>query len=544
MHRLLKFGYRSLGVLWFLYIVLFFSGAITQHIFRIIAGSSILFGAVVLFTRQSKWFYRTLEYTLNTYVTQKGTRTGILALGISLCSSVILGLILDYEALNGTLWDLAQYIAGVASFVKTGKPEYHFAGDVLNYFNVHSSISIYILKYIYKFKNSAYFLLIWQGLHLCLPAVFFSFAARAFHIKSTDSENSKNSMPDNTLALPTIRFVFACLGFIAWVSSPVFLGQRFWPYIFHIGGLTVLSAAYYYYAKQRYFFWAIALLLLPLEKEDFGVISFAFAFVGLIDALFWKKRQKYQSLVLGFLSAITIAFSIYYVTNYSGNITNSDAFSARFGAIASNPKDFIWRCLQEPQLVMRLLWRPEALYYWSFFMVATGLWSHRRCLNWHTWKFFIPVAPVLFFNSVAAIGPMQLFKDHYALPIAVGTVATLVFGTWRVWIKHYKPSQAIVFMFTTAVLPMLWTHQSPPPQFKRSGSVVSTTHNRASHYTGRTKTNSSKPKTFYLLRGTSMHQLDRLRSRPLNDRQPLRRRFEDTHKISSHETSFHNTYRK
>ncbi len=486
MQGTLKFGYRFLGILWFIYIAIFFAGGITQHIFRVVAAGSVLFGTFILINKQSSWFYAVLERTLQTYLARKSVRWLIVLLGFFIFGSVTLGLVLDYEALNGTLWDLAQYIAGVESFVRTSKPEYHFPGDVANYFNVHSSLSIYILKYIYIFKNSAWILLIWQGVHLCVPAIVFSVAARGFY--TTSAQNT-------TSAWPTTPFIFASLGFIAWVSSPVFLGQRFWPYIFHIGGVTLLSLAYYCYAERRYVFWAITLLLLPIEKEDFGVISFAFALVGLVDAIF-SRPIKSRTLLLGLLSVVIMAFSAYYVSTYGGNITNSDAFSARFGAIASNPKDFIWRCLREPQLVMRLLWRPEALYYWSFFIVATGLWSHRRCLNWHTWKFFIPVAPVLFFNSVAAIGPMQLFKDHYALPIAVGTVATLVFGTWKVWIKHYKPSQAIVFMFSTAVLPMLWTHQSPFRNLKEAALLYQQRTTERAIIQAVQKKNKTKPKLF------------------------------------------------
>jgi hypothetical protein len=435
----------ALPALWLVFLGIFVAGVRTIYVFQGLAAFSAL---VFALDWKSGAIWRRLVALARKYATKRV----VAALIGATVLSMIAALIFDLESLHGTLWDLGQYISAVRSMALTGRPEFNFHGnETTNYFNVHSTISVYFLGWLYRVFHSGWVLLVWQGFFLCSPGLVAVFWYRAIA--------RRNGLKPEPLG--------DFLAFMTYASTPIFLGQIFWPFTFHIASVGLFAAAYLFYFERRWLPWAVMLLLLPLEKEDFGLVSETFALLVIAESLFSRsRRDRVGALVAGVaVAAFAMGYSVYYSTHFMHAVP----FVNRFGHLgASSPFELAKTFLLRPLVVIKTLGRPLSLKYIWFFFAVSMLWLTPR---WSALRFFVPVAPLVFINCIAQEGSMQLFRTHYALMPAVGLSATLVLGVWNTLLgvkKKRDPVRLYAVFAVSALIPLLWNHQTTFASFKEA----------------------------------------------------------------------------
>src|SRR5688572_15072984 len=123
---------------WIAFLALFVLGGKTVHVFRGLFVGSLVFAFLAR---------RRLELAAElTRLARAGVRSWISRTFIgAVFAASIAALIFDFEALNGTFWDLTQYIQAVFSIATHGRPEFWFHGQATsNYAYIHSSLSMWI----------------------------------------------------------------------------------------------------------------------------------------------------------------------------------------------------------------------------------------------------------------------------------------------------------------------------------------------------------------------------------------------------------------
>lgn len=442
-----KMQSRILTLLWLAVAAVWFGGGKTVYLFR----------ALLPITGLILWARPKTRDELFTWLRVKISTGHVMLFAGAVLFTQCVGLVLDYEGLNGTLWDLGQYLSTIRNFAVIHKPVFTFHGSATsNYFYTHSSLSIFVLGALYRVFGHPWIALLWQGVFLTAPA----FVALLWHRAAARSQGYRPEPLGYLLA------------FLTYATTPVFLGQEFWPYIFHVAGLTALALAYLFYFEKRWRPWFVALVVLTLEKEDFGAIAATFGALVFAESL-WSARlpgkrglTRPQAEGLG-LSALAMIGGVGFYIFYSSRFAHAVPFSGKFGHIAQTPAGLILAFFTKPLLVLKTLARPLSAKYLWFFVAASFLWLKPR---WSALRFFVPIAPVMILNALAAEGTMQLFKDHYALPIAVGLSATLVLGVWDVGRgSRRKPDARLYAYFAlTALFPLLWQHQSTFRHFREA----------------------------------------------------------------------------
>lgn len=439
---------RLLIILWTAFAAVAVSGGKTVHFFRIgFALTLLLFAASP--KRRKLWdelvaFFRRIVGKKAVAVT-----TALVA------ASVVASLIFDYESLNGTLWDLGQYVSAMRNMALIHEPIFYFHGQATsNYFNTHSSLSLFALAALYKVFDSAWVALIWQGLFLTAPAFLAMLWYRAVSLK-------QGLKPEPLAYL---------LAFLTYATTPVFLGQRFWPFTFHIASTVLLGLAYLFYFQKRWLAWAASLLALTVEKEDFGAISSTFGALVLIEtavAISKDRRSLKANLLPAAAAALICAAGVGFFVFYSSNFAKAVPFESKFGHLAQTPLQLVAAFFTRPLDIAGAFARPLSLKYAWFFFAASFLWLVPR---WRAARFFVPVLPILVLNCLAVEGTMQMFKDHYAIPLAVGLSATLVLGVWTETLRRERGLSARAYgvFALTAFSPLLWQHETTFRHFKEA----------------------------------------------------------------------------
>lgn len=372
-------------------------------------------------------------------------------------SAQITALIVDYEALNGTMWDLAMYIQITYSQATTGLQQFTFPGTVpvQSHYEIHRSLSVYIVGLLYKLTQSPWVVLLWQGFFLFAPGL----VALLWYRAVTKTEK-----------LPTYAYGYA-LAFLCWASSPTVLRMEVWPYVFYMMGFTLLALAYLFYYQKKWLLWFIAVVALAYEKEDFGVITAAFGVLVLLESFATiVKRRGSKAARADFLPmSLGIAASyigIHSLVSFHAEHASVVTFASRFGDFGATPGEVITTIFTRPLVTLKALTRPATLQYLLFFVTASLIWLVPR---WRVFKFLIPVSPVLGANAIASYTTMQNLKDPYALPIMTGVAATVVLGAFPAARKR-----APIVLLVGALVPLFWGHQSPVRTLKERVALFKT----------------------------------------------------------------------
>lgn len=403
MHARICFG-KILALLWAALLIVQVLGSKTY----------ILISVLLIFTTMIAIFDRSPDGAAAVcldYFRRYTTRSFLVAYCALFFSAIIGALLFDYEALNGTLWDLSMYVQATYSFAMTGKPVFYFhGGKISNYFlNHHSSVSLVLLAGLYKVFQNPWVVLVWQGFFLMSPALVAMLWMKAIAKRAQ---------------LKIEPFVYF-LAFLAYAMNPVPLSQEYWPFAFHVAGVFFLSLAYLFYFERKFELWFLSLVLLVLERQDYGAIATTFGLLVFIEQLASGKSKNAKAL---FLSGCIIFFGLGYFFVYTKRLGIGVAFEARFGETANSAIELLLLIFMNPLKLINALLRPLSLKYIFFFAAASLIWLYR---SWSVAKFFIPVFPYMILNSLANAGTMQMIKDHYAVIIGVGLSATLVFGVFQ-----------------------------------------------------------------------------------------------------------------
>jgi uncharacterized membrane protein len=295
---------------------------------------------------------------------------------------------LHVASLKASYIDFGHYLQLVHNYVFHGQPIYTFHIDPYDYFQEHRSLSIYILHALYSLFPSAVTVALYQAAGYIAPIWVFAWWAR------------KKELPEFQ--------VFLC-GFL-YMFTATFLSQITWPYTAHILGFVFLSLAYAFFNLESWWAWGLCLILLALEKEDFGLISLSFALVG----LFRGRDQK------GWLlpSAIVLLISLWGLSFQSEN----RGFDQVFGHLGDTPGELVTNMLTHPWLIMETYLHSEAIRYMLFFFLASGIWLH---FSAETFSYFFPVVPTILVNCLGDYSTLREIGSYYALLVNLGTYAAL-----------------------------------------------------------------------------------------------------------------------
>ncbi len=397
---------RLIQGIWILILGLQLAGARTNYILPI----TFILTALIFYFRQD--ILEKFINSLNSFLCKRFGKILLIFYITATFFAVIGYLILDYEALHGTYWDLAMLLQSIWTFANTGSPEIYFhGGTTTHYFKTHhSTISLFFLAALFKITQCPWVALIWQGFFLFSPALVALLWYKALA--------KKNRIP----VLP-IGLLFA---FLAYTLNPVPLSQQTWPNILHIGGACLLALAYLFYYQKRFFLWFLCLVFLTIEKEEHGGVTTLFGLLVLVETLVGKNplSQKYKIL---FLASCLSLFGVGYFMLYNQLLGIGVPFKDRFGEVASTPPELLSYIFTNPLKIIQAFFRPLSLKYLVFFLGASLVWLYPK---WSVFKYLIPVLGNLILNSLANAGTMQMIKDHYAVIIGVGLSATLVFGVF------------------------------------------------------------------------------------------------------------------
>ncbi|MEW6056811.1 MAG: DUF2079 domain-containing protein [Bdellovibrionota bacterium] len=439
-----------LYVLWSATFLVWLAGGKTHHLFR----ATLLVSAFALFLdfRSSRALQESIYLKLKSAISRKWVYAYI---GVAI-SAVIGAIVFDFEALNGTMWDLAQYIQAIFYQATQGAGHFTFATNgtnpIANYSQVHRTLSLPVLGFLYQLFEHAYVGLFWQGFFLVFPGV----VAVLWYRSVMRSERLRPQPLGEILA------------FSGWLAIPTVLAQVLWPYTFHIAGLTCLALAYLFYYRKNWTLWTVSLALFAFEKEEFGIISASFGLLVLTECLFKARKRKWKENALPVLCAIVIVIvGAYSYSDFAAHSAKVIRFSDRFGHLGATPLEALKTIFFRPMVLFQTLNRPNTHYYVFYFLTAGLVWYSRR---WSTFKYFIPVLPLFLANILAVEGPMQLLKDHYALPLAVGVLAMVVFGVFAEALRsgHGQIARAHWILSFGCLFSLCWSHQSPFRSLKES----------------------------------------------------------------------------
>jgi len=369
-------------------------------------------------------------------------------------AATIGSLFADYDALNGTLWDLSQYIQATFAMALQGQPIVTFPGSAYSYFETHRSLSQYLLGLLAKLVGAPNVVLFWQGFFLTAPGL-----VAVLWYRAIVKQAALKARPLGDL-----------LVFLTWAVTPTVLRIEVWPYAFHIMGLTFIALAYLFYFERRWILWALSLILLAYEKEDFGVVSSSFGILVLFESLFGvaQKRIALKEGLLPLAVSLLVCFTgVYSFIDFHHHHASVVSFGARFGNFGQSPAEAVKTAIVNPGLVFNEFSRAESLKYFWYFLAVSLIWIRPR---WSVVKFVIPVGIVLIANALSMYPAMQSLKDPYALPIMVGISATMVLGVFgSVLDREGKEGEtkAYAFLMIAALLPLAWAHQSFFRTFKQ-----------------------------------------------------------------------------
>lgn len=392
-------------------------------------------------------------------LTKKLTVKTVLLFGIAFYIASIAALILDYECLNGTLWDLTMYLQVVKNFSITGQPFYAFNGTgPSNYYSLHnSSVSLYCLKWLYSILPHPWLTLAWQGVFL-----FSSAAIAALWMKTL--------LEKYAVVIPKQQHAFYYLvAFLSGCFNIAFSSQGTWPYMPHVAGVFFLALAYLFYEQKKFTLWLFALILLTLEKQDFGGIASTFGLLVFIEAL-WKKIQGQPINIKPLVTSLTIViFGVGYYFFYARVLGIGVPFQARFGELANSPQELIKLFILNPHKILQALLRPASIKYAGTFFIGSFVWLRPKAF-----KYFIPVFPHLILNCLGD-ARFQSLKDHYSLPLGVGLQATLILGVFQAALKDKPPGRFSLrgFLFTLVFVQTIWCGQSVFRTFREKAARFS-----------------------------------------------------------------------
>jgi hypothetical protein len=304
----------------------------------------------------------------------------------------------NYQSLQVFYFDFGQYVQIIHNYAKHGAPIYTARDQVeINYFLEHRSLSIFLLAGLYRIFPSAVWIIIYQVIGSLAPALILVIL-------------SLKRFPS--------KWVRASLVFFGYTLSPNFLGQALWPYTLHILGPTLLLLAYICFDEKKSYAWFFCLLLLILEKEEFGIFSLGFAFAAL-----WKIRKdsSYRSFLIFALALLP--FSVWGLS-FTSQYGSAGGFAHNFGDLGVNPKEAVLNLLLKPWRGLELLARPTSVFYISYFIFFSMAWLKPRI---EVWISMLPVLGLLIVNALAVTGPFQHIDAHYSALIHVGVYFTLVF---------------------------------------------------------------------------------------------------------------------
>lgn len=377
----------------------------------------------------------------------------------AMVSMIFFGLLLgsfalDFQGLNGTKWDLAQYIQATRNFALRGEPTFTFMGHDVNYRFTHRSLSLHLLGMLYRVFPSPYIVVLWQPFCFILTSLGMALLYR-------EIRHQEGRHP-------------AALGYLSaillWIASVVVLRQRVWPSTFHILGPVLLVLAYLGYLKKSPVWALIAIALLPFEKEDYAMIAAPFSLVIATDVL--KHKKGLHRSVFTVAAVVVFFLSLYsFFSFWHGD--NNVPFDARFGNYGKTANEALRNFFLKPEITIHAILHPVAREYILYFFVASLAFLS---VSWETLRFLIPVAPIIFLQSLSNYEPMQLLKDGYALTPAAGALshALLVsrFSKWRRKVRFRDHA----FLATVSVfcLSHFWLSQSASFTFRQKVELVAT----------------------------------------------------------------------
>ncbi len=368
----------------------------------------------------------------------------------------VLGLVLNYLGLDGTLWDLTMYIQQAHNMALTGTPTATFSGEILNHHNTHRSLALYLVAALYRLTGSPLVVPFYQGLMLYLPGLIFGYGF--YKVVSTQK--------NKTQPIPSYTVLFA---FYAFSMNAAVMNQGTWPYVYYMLGPSLLALAYYFYAQGWFWTWLLVAALLPFEKEDFGFLTAGFAAVALYDE-FKKSKKSWGKLISAFL-LIPLGFgSLILFHKYNATVVT---FESRYYELGKTPIDVVLTVLTHPKLVASILIRPENLSLALFvFAVSFVPLAFKK-----SFKYLVPVSLVFIANLLSSYSAMKTLKDPYILPLATGAIATLVFAVAPQLVRTWNRSLAFILFIIFSFTSLLWSHQTSYRTLKENYSLYTSQKN-------------------------------------------------------------------